>query len=136
MDSSLGTGTASINHLSNAAYELIPQCAVRQSIGGIATGIGTQYESDFGIAIEHDVERAVNLHSLGGQNMAVILGTYQPNVQCRGPFSAWSFCRSVLGDMPVLTIPEISGPPEDHTVQIPLPQKVESSSSALCLALS
>ena len=41
VDSSLGTGTASINQLSNAAYELILQCAVRQSIGGIATGIGT-----------------------------------------------------------------------------------------------
>ena len=40
-DSSLGTGTASINHISNAAYELILQCAVRRSIGGIATGIGT-----------------------------------------------------------------------------------------------
>lgn len=41
IDSSLGTGTASINHLSNAAYELILQCAVRQSKGGIAKGIGT-----------------------------------------------------------------------------------------------
>ncbi len=41
VDSSLGTGVASINHLSNAAYELILQCAVRQSKGGIATGIGT-----------------------------------------------------------------------------------------------
>ena len=41
IDSSLGTGIASINHLSNAAYELILQCAVRQSKGGIATGIGT-----------------------------------------------------------------------------------------------
>ena len=63
--------------------------------------------------------------------MAVILGTYQPNVQCRGPFGAWSSCRSVLGDMPVLSRPEIFGSPEDHAVQIPLPQKVESSSSAL-----
>lgn len=41
VDSSLGTGVASINHLSNAAYELILQCAGRQSKGGIATGIGT-----------------------------------------------------------------------------------------------
>ena len=40
IDSRLGTGVASINHLSNAAYELILQCAVRQSKGGIATGIG------------------------------------------------------------------------------------------------
>ena len=41
VDSSLGTGVASINHLSDAAYELILQCAVRQLKGGIATGIGT-----------------------------------------------------------------------------------------------
>ena len=40
-DSSLGIGTASINHISNAAYELILQCAVRLSQGGIATRIGT-----------------------------------------------------------------------------------------------
>ena len=68
--------------------------------------------------------------------MAVILGTYQPDVQCRGTFGAWSSCRNVLGDMPVLTRAEIFGPPEDLAVQIPLPQKVESSSSALYLALS
>lgn len=68
--------------------------------------------------------------------MAVILGTYQPNVQCGGTFAAWTSCRYVLGDMPVLSRPEVFGPPEDHTVQIPLPQKVESSSSALFLALS
>ena len=45
IDSALGIGTASINHLSNAAFELILQCAVRQSKGGIATGIGTLQES-------------------------------------------------------------------------------------------
>ena len=44
IDSSLGTGVASINQLSNAAYELILQCAVRQSKGGIATGIGTSQD--------------------------------------------------------------------------------------------
>ena len=34
-------GKSSINQLSDAAYALILQCAVRQSKGGIATGIGT-----------------------------------------------------------------------------------------------
>lgn len=47
IDSSLGTGVASINQLSNAAYELILQCAVRQSKGGIATGIGTSQNLKF-----------------------------------------------------------------------------------------
>lgn len=101
IDASLGTGVASINHLSNAAYELILQCAVRQSKGGIATGIG-------------------------GQNIAVVLGTYQPDVQCRGSFGPWSSCRSILGDMPTLTRTEIFGPQDDPTVQIPLPQMLES----------
>ena len=41
IDSSQGTGTASINQLSDAVYELILQCATRQLKGGIATGIGT-----------------------------------------------------------------------------------------------
>ena len=40
VDNSLGTGVASVNQFNNAAYELILQCAVRQSKGGIATGIG------------------------------------------------------------------------------------------------
>ncbi|KAL9074960.1 MAG: hypothetical protein Q9161_001890 [Pseudevernia consocians] len=101
IDSSLGTGIASINHLSNAAYELILQCAVRQSKGGIATGIG-------------------------GENIAVVLGTYQPDVQCRGAFSAWASCRSILGDMPTLTTTKIFGPREDPVVQIPLPQILAS----------
>ena len=34
------TGTSSINHLSDAAYALILECAVRQSKGGVALGIG------------------------------------------------------------------------------------------------
>ena len=63
----------------------------------------------------------------GGQNIAVVLGTYQPDVQCRGPFGAWPSCRSILGDMPVLTTTEIFGPPEDPVVQIALPQFLESS---------
>lgn len=46
-DRSLGTGVASIDHLNNAAFELILQCAARQSQGGIATRIGTsQYARD------------------------------------------------------------------------------------------
>ena len=44
IDGSLRTGVASINHLGDAAYELILQCAVRQLKGGIATGIGTSQE--------------------------------------------------------------------------------------------
>lgn len=102
IDSALGIGTASINHLSNAAFELILQCAVRQSKGGIATGIG-------------------------GENIALVLGTYQPDVQCRGTFDAWDSCRSILGDMPVLTRTEIFGPEENPTVQVALPVSLQSS---------
>ena len=40
-DPSLGLGTASLNMFRDAAYALILQCAVRRSMGGIATGIGT-----------------------------------------------------------------------------------------------
>lgn len=57
--------------------------------------------------------------------MALVLGTYQPDVQCRGAFSAWASCRSILGDMPVLTRTEIFGPPDDPAVQIVLPQFLE-----------
>lgn len=68
----------------------------------------------------------LNSHSSGGENIAVILGTYQPDVQCRGSFGPWTSCRSVLGDMPTLTRPEIFGPQDDPTVQVTLPQFIES----------
>ena len=42
------TGVTSINYLSDAAYELILQCAVRESKGGIATGIGKLHASRVG----------------------------------------------------------------------------------------
>lgn len=42
------TGVTSINYLSDAAYALILQCAVRESKGGIATGIGTLHASKIG----------------------------------------------------------------------------------------
>ena len=58
--------------------------------------------------------------------MAVVLGTYRPDLQCRGTFGAWTSCRSILGDMPVLTTTEIFGPPDIPTVQIPLPHFLES----------
>ena len=61
IDSSLGTGVASINHLSNAAYELILQCAVRESKGGIATGIGTSQESRSGSPNNHEAREASRL---------------------------------------------------------------------------
>lgn len=127
IDSSLRTGTASINHLSNAAYELILQCAVRQSKGGIATGIGMSQKSISSAFRSHKTKGGLhNSHSSGGENIAVVLGTYQPDVQCRGAFGTWASCRSILGGMPTLTTAEIFGPQENPAVQIPLPQFLAS----------
>ena len=67
--------------------------------------------------------------------MAIVLGTYQPDVNCRGAFGPWESCRSVLGDMPTFRATEIFGPSEDPTVQVPLPQLVASGSLGLSLAL-
>ena len=58
--------------------------------------------------------------------MAVVLGTYRPDLQCRGTFAAWASCRSILGDMPVLTRKEIFGPPQFPSVQVPLPHFLQS----------
>ena len=60
IDSSLGTGVASINQFSNAAYELILQCAVRQSKGGIATGIGESQDLEIW-RVEHRVRMEIEL---------------------------------------------------------------------------
>ena len=61
--------------------------------------------------------------------MGLVLGAYQPNVQCHGSNPNWVFCRGILGDMPVLTMPQIFGPGDDPLVQVVLPHTLEAGSS-------
>ena len=63
--------------------------------------------------------------------MGLVLGTYRPDVQCRGPFSNWQSCRGIVGDMPVDAIPQIFGPGDDPLVQVVLPHTFVTGSSDL-----
>ena len=73
-------------------------------------------------------------HVAGGDNnLAVILGIYQPNVQCRGTFGPeWSSCRDVLGDMPASKTRLKFGPRNVPGVQQGLPVAVESCEWVVC----
>lgn len=74
------------------------------SQGGVATGIG------------------------GDNNLALSLGIFSPNVQCRGSFGPkWTSCRDILGDMPAGTTRMVFGPRNLPEVQQGLPVHVESS---------
>ena len=72
----------------------------------------------------------------GDNNLAVILGIYQPNVQCRGTFGPeWSSCRDVLGDMPASKTRLKFGPRNVPGVQQGLPVAVESCEWVVCSIL-
>lgn len=63
----------------------------------------------------------------GDNNLVVVLGIYEPNVQCRGVFgSEWTSCRDVLGDMPTGKRMLIFGPRSAPEVQQGLPVLIDS----------
>lgn len=61
--------------------------------------------------------------SVGGDNrLHVVLGTYRPNVECRGTIGPeWNSCKDILGDMRAGKGPLIFGPRTDKSVQQGLP---------------
>ena len=66
----------------------------------------------------------------------MVLGAYQPDVQCRGNFGRWDSCRDIIDDMPTLTATETFGLAKDPTVQVSLPRYVEASQWGLFLAVA
>ncbi|KAK0511294.1 hypothetical protein JMJ35_005867 [Cladonia borealis] len=96
-------GTASFNEIRLAANALLSQCAKNQGQGGIATGIG------------------------GDGNLALILGTYSPNIQCYGTLHKWPSCREIMTTMDVTSTNVIFGPRLDPRTQVSLPDTLSSS---------
>ncbi|KAM0804547.1 hypothetical protein BDR22DRAFT_605878 [Usnea florida] len=113
VDEQKRTARASLGQVRRAASALILQCAAgTESVGGMAKNIG------------------------GDNNLAVVLGIYQPNVQCRGTFGPeWSSCRDVLGDMPVSKTRLTFGPRNVPGVQQGLPVAIESSDDKCIMQL-
>ena len=62
----------------------------------------------------------------GDKNLALILGTYDRAVECRGTFVEWKSCVNVVADMPASTETLVFGPPADPGAQVLLPHFIES----------
>lgn len=62
----------------------------------------------------------------GDKNLALILGTYDPAVECRGTFPEWKSCTNVVADMPASTETLVFGPVADPGAQVVLPHFIES----------
>ena len=60
------------------------------------------------------------------KNFALVLGTYDPAVECRGAFPRWQSCLTVLAEMPASTEPLVFGPVTDPGARVKLPQAIES----------
>ncbi|KAF6239980.1 hypothetical protein HO173_001588 [Letharia columbiana] len=108
------TARASLAQVKRAAAALSLQCAAGgQSQGGIATNIG------------------------GDDNLAVILSTYKPKIQCGSAqtFSDASSCEGLLADMPASTAKVLFGPDDVPGVREPLPQLIASGDDKCLLRL-
>ena len=125
------TGKATLSMLRRAATALVLQCATSLiSQGGIATNIGRSDARPI-------VRRLVQGHTLicipwltpvgGDNNLAMILGTYQMPVSCRGALPSWDSCRDILYDMPADKVPRVFGPGSDPAVTEDLPYSIDSS---------
>lgn len=67
------------------------------------------------------------------RNLALILGTYKPDIACRGAFPSWRSCRDVMAEMPVSTETQIFGPAIDPDAQVVVPHFIESGKSSDCI---
>ena len=62
----------------------------------------------------------------GDKNLALILGTYDRAVECRGTFAEWRSCKNVVADMPASTETLVFGPEADPSAQVLLPHFIVS----------
>lgn len=59
--------------------------------------------------------------------MGVIIGTYEPDVQCMGTHPGWRSCLDILADMPTTTDIRVFGLEGRPGVQEVLPLEIASS---------
>ena len=65
---------------------------------------------------------------LGGDgSIAVIMGTYQPNVQCGAPFAGSMSCSDIIAGMPAISTMGLFGPDSIPAVTEALPVLIRSS---------
>ncbi|KAL8791304.1 MAG: hypothetical protein Q9195_005923 [Heterodermia aff. obscurata] len=91
------SGSASMGEIDHAASELVTKCAWERNSGGVATRIG------------------------GDNNLAVVLGKYEPSIRCQGTLVNKVHCPAILWDMPAGTERELFYPDTDRRRQVALP---------------
>ena len=62
----------------------------------------------------------------GDNNIAVVMGVFEPKIQCRGNFDTSLSCKDILAEMPATTELEVFGPHDTPFVKEILPQEVAS----------
>ncbi|KAL8821487.1 MAG: hypothetical protein Q9191_007294 [Dirinaria sp. TL-2023a] len=65
------------------------------------------------------------------ENVAIVLGTYQPSIRCLGTIAAWESCPAILYSMEATTRSEVFGLGSDPRSEVVLPAIV-SSDRGLC----
>ena len=70
------------------------------------------------------------LKYLGDGTLAVVLGSAQVIVACKGTFPKPRSCRDILGDMEATTQRKVFGLAEDPDTQVVLPAQVKSGNIA------
>lgn len=74
------------------------------------------------------VQAARHLFLTGGDgNLAIILGTYSPNIQCSGAIRGWPSCSDIMNGMDVTSTNVKFGPHSDPSAQVTLPDTLSSS---------
>ena len=63
----------------------------------------------------------------GNGNLALVLGTYTPNIQCSGTIRKWLSCRDIMNGMDVTSTNVIFGLRNDPSAQVNLPKTLSSS---------
>ncbi|KAF6223370.1 hypothetical protein HO133_000212 [Letharia lupina] len=71
----------------------------------------------------------------GDNNIAVVMGVFEPKIQCRGNFDTSLSCKDILAEMPATTELEVFGPHDTPFVKEILPQEVASGDDQCILRL-
>lgn len=58
---------------------------------------------------------------VGNENVAVILGKYEPSVTCRGTIKYWISCNTILYSMKATHDQVVFGPMSDPRTEVALP---------------
>ena len=62
----------------------------------------------------------------GNGNLALVLGTYSPNIECSGTVRNWPSCSDIMNTMEVTSTNTVFGLRDDPSAQVTLPKTLSS----------